>query len=116
MGISENTWIFVACVTIAYLSGLWSGRSIGKNDRKLDVTQKGTRVRYKGSKDGKWKFGVIEEDIVGAQTLVILRGVELELDEIDQLVVKTSHRIFPIKIENMEILGYDDVWLKKDLV
>jgi hypothetical protein len=112
MGIDINSGIilFVACV-VSYALGVTQDRG-----KKLDVMQKGTRVRYRGSKDGKWKFGVIEEDIIGKRTLIILRGVELELDEVDQLVVKVSHRIFPIKKESIEILGYDEVWLKKDLV
>ncbi len=111
MGI-DTSWLIICLVSNAIAYGL----GISSRRGKLDVTRKGARVRYRGAKDGKWKFGLIEEDIVGEQTLVILRGVELELDEIEQLVVKVSHRIFPIKLENMEILGYDDIWKKKDLI
>lgn len=112
MGIDINSGIILLIVTVvSYVLGATQH----KGD-KLDVVKKGTRVRYRGSKDGNWKFGIIEEDIVGERTLYILRAVELELDEIEQLQVKVSHRIFPIKKESVEILGYDEVWEKKDLV
>jgi hypothetical protein len=112
MGIDINSAIILVVTSvISYALGINTSRG-----KKLDVMQKGTRVRYRGSRDGKWKFGVIEEDIIGERLLLILRGVEIELDEIDQLKVKVSSRIFPIKRENIEILGYDEVWLKKDLV
>jgi len=114
MGIDINS-IIVLFVTnvVTYTLGVNSGRF--KKRESLDVTQKGTRVRYRSSKDGKYRFGLIEEDIVGEHTLVILRGIELHLDELGEVVAKKSHRIFPIRIENMEILGYDEVWLKKDI-
>ncbi len=112
MGIDINSGIILlVTAVVSYALGVTQNKG-----EKLDVMQKGTRVRYRGSKDGKWKFGVIEEDIVGERTLIILRAVEVELDEFDQLVVKPSHRIFPIKKESIEILGYDEVWQKKDLV
>jgi hypothetical protein len=112
MGIDINSAIILVVTNvISYALGITSSRA-----KKLDVMQKGTRVRFRGSKDGKWKFGIIEEDIVGDRLLLILRAVEVELDELDQVAVKVSHRIFPIKKANVEILGYDEVWLKKDLV
>lgn len=119
MGI-DITVVIVLFVTnlIAYMLGNRMGYHASRKrveSEQLDVMQKGTRVRYRGSKDGNWKFGIIEEDIIGKRTLIILRGVQLELDEVDQLVVKVSSRIFPIKKESIEILGYDEVWLKKDL-
>jgi hypothetical protein len=112
MGIDINS-VIVLLVTnvLTYTLCINLGRA-----KKLNVMQQGTRVRYRGSKDGKWKFGIIEEDIIGERTLAILRGIELHLDESGQLTVKRSHRIFPIKAENMEILGYDEVWQEKDLV
>jgi hypothetical protein len=112
MGIDVTDGIIMFVVSvISYTLGLTQNKG-----EKLDVVKKGTRVRYRGSKDGNWKYGVIEEDIVGERTLYILRAVELELDELEQLQVKVSHRIFPIKKESVEVLGYDEVWQKKDLI
>lgn len=112
MGIDINSGIILLVVAVvSYALGATQHRG-----DKLDVVKKGTRVRYRGSKDGNWKYGVIEEDIVGERTLYILRAVELELDELEQLQVKVSHRIFPIKKESVEVLGYDEVWQKKDLI
>lgn len=112
MGIDINSGIILFIVSVVSYA---LGATQHKGD-KLDVVKQGTRVRYRGSKDGSWKFGIIEEDIVGERTLYILRAVELELDELEQLQVKVSHRIFPIKKESVEVLGYDEVWQKKDLV
>lgn len=112
MGIDINSGIILLVVAVVSYA---LGATQHKGD-KLDVVKKGTRVRYRGSKDGNWKYGVIEEDIVGERTLYILRAVELELDELEQLQVKVSHRIFPIKKESVEVLGYDEVWQKKDLI
>lgn len=117
MGLSQNVWLFIGSVTLAYLIGLATAFKTMEKPEKLNVLQKGARVRYRGSKDGEWKFGVIEEDIIGDKiVLAILRGVDIQIDELDRLVVKNTSRIFPIRREKFEIVGHDDVWLKKDLI